>query len=92
MYSIRYDGMIIMPTDTKKTAPNISLSGLTISSICSPLTVPARIDPPMNAPSASEKPITCEITTIPKQIASARMRSDSSESIPLVFFSKVGSR
>ena len=45
-----------MPTDTKKIAPNRSLTGAVIFSMLSASVVPARMDPMMKAPKAGENP------------------------------------
>ena len=56
MYCASIAGSTSIPTDTKKTAPNRSLTGAMTFSMLSACTVPARIDPMMNAPSADENP------------------------------------
>ena len=66
-YSTIMAGSTIMPTDTKKMAPNKSLTGFTSRSILSASTVSARMEPMMKAPKAAEKPVCAAITTIPKQ-------------------------
>ena len=65
-YSIIMAGSTIIPTDTKKMAPNRSFTGFTNLSILSASTVSARIDPMIKAPKAAEKPVWAAITTIPK--------------------------
>ena len=55
-YSTIMAGSTIMPTDTKKMAPNKSLTGFTRRSMLSASTVSARMEPMMNAPKAAEKP------------------------------------
>ena len=50
-------GSTIMPTDTKKMAPNRSFTGLTRRSMCSASMVSARMEPMMKAPKAAEKPV-----------------------------------
>ena len=54
--SRRIAGSTIMPTDTKKTAPNKSLIGATRCSIFSALGASAIKEPMMKAPKAEEKP------------------------------------
>ena len=71
-------GSTIMPTDTKKMAPNRSFTGLTRCSICSASMVSARMEPMIKAPKAAEKPVLAARTTIPKQRPRATTRSVSS--------------
>ena len=55
-YSNKSDGLISIPTEIKKIAPNRSLTGLSRCSIFSAWVVSARIEPIINAPKAAEKP------------------------------------
>ena len=71
-------GSTIIPTDTKKMAPNRSLTGLTRRSMCSASMVSARMEPMMNAPKAAEKPVLAARTTMPKHRPRATTRSVSS--------------
>ena len=71
-------GSTIMPTDTKKMAPNRSFTGLTRRSMCSASMVSARMEPMMKAPKAAEKPVLSATTTIRKQRPRATMRRVSS--------------
>ena len=59
-------GLTIMPTDTKKIAPNKSLIGATKCSIFSALGASAIKEPMMNAPRAAEKPSLVASTTMPR--------------------------
>ena len=68
-YSPIIAGSTIIPTETKKIAPNKSLTGLTNRSIDSASIVSARIEPMIKAPKAAENPVLAAITTIPKQSA-----------------------
>ena len=77
-YSIIIAGSTIIPTDTKKIAPNKSFTGFTNRSIDSASIVSARIDPIMKAPKAAEKPVLAAIATIPKQRAKDTINSVSS--------------
>ena len=52
-YSIIRDGWTIMPTDTKKMAPNKSFKGLMVSSIRSASKVSAKMLPMIKAPMAA---------------------------------------
>ena len=63
-------GIYIIPTDTKKMAPNKSFTGATSFSIFSASTVSAKIDPIIKAPNAAENPTLAATTTIPKHNAS----------------------
>ena len=67
LYSTIMAGSTIIPTDTKKMAPNRSLTGATSLSMCSDSTVSANMDPMIKAPNAGEKPTLAASTTIPKQ-------------------------
>ena len=60
-------GATIIPTETKKMAPNRSLIGATRPSMCSLSMVSARMEPITKAPSAEEKPTASASATIPKQ-------------------------
>ena len=73
IYSTIIAGSTIIPTDTKKIAPNKSFTGATNFSIVSASTVSAKIDPMINAPKAGENPTLAAKTTIPKHIASERI-------------------
>ncbi len=59
-------GSTIMPTETKKMAPNRSFTGLTRCSMCSASRVSDRMEPMIKAPKAAEKPVFAAITTIMK--------------------------
>jgi hypothetical protein len=91
-YSIIACGSIIIPTDTKKIAPNKSLTGLVRCSTFSADVVSAIIEPIMNAPSSAEKPICVASTTIPKQSPRDRISKVSSSRSFLAHFSSVGKR
>ena len=69
MYSTIMAGSTIIPTDTKKTAPNKSFTGATSFSMVSASMVSAKIEPMMKAPNAGEKPTFDAKTTIPKHMA-----------------------
>ena len=69
MYSTIIAGSTIIPTDTKKIAPNKSFTGATNFSMVSASTVSAKIEPMMKAPNAGEKPTLDAKTTIPKHMA-----------------------
>ena len=73
IYSTIMAGSTIIPTDTKKIAPNKSFTGATNFSMVSASTVSAKIEPIMNAPNAGEKPTFAAKTTIPKHMASERI-------------------
>ena len=62
-------GATSMPTETKNTAPNRSLSGLNRAAMRGACTVPARIDPAMNAPRAEENPMLTASAAMPKHSA-----------------------
>ncbi len=70
IYSTIMAGSTIIPTDTKKMAPNKSFTGATSFSIFSASTVSAKIDPIIKAPNAAENPTLAATTTIPKHNAS----------------------
>ena len=59
-------GSTIIPTDTKKMAPNRSLMPVTSLLICSPSIVSDRMEPITKAPSAEEKPAKLASVTMPK--------------------------
>ena len=63
----------IMPTDTKKMAPNRFFTGSTRCSMRSASIVSARMLPMMKAPKAAEKPTVEASTTMPKQRPRATM-------------------
>ena len=67
LYSQSNCGSINIPTETKKTAPKRSFTGLIKRSICSASTVSAKIEPIKKAPKAEEKPACVAINTIPRQ-------------------------
>ena len=92
IYSISSPGTIIIPTETKNIAPKRSLSGVTIRSILTDSTVPARIDPAIKAPRADEKPRRLATTTIPRHIPTEIIIISSSFSSPFTRFSIVGMR
>ena len=73
IYSTIIAGSTIIPTDTKKMAPNKSFTGATSFSMVSASTVSAKIDPIINAPNAGEKPTFAANTTIPKHMANERI-------------------
>ena len=77
-FSVTAAGVTSMPTDTKNTAPNRSLMGLNSASTRIACTVPARMDPARNAPSAEENPMASARTTIPKHSAMDAMSRISS--------------
>ena len=83
-------GSIIIPTDTKKTAPNKSFTGLVRCSTFSAEVVSARILPIINAPSSAEKPACTASTTIPKQSPMESINKFSSSNHFFAFFSNVG--
>ena len=56
-YSTIIKGSTIIPTETKKIAPNKSFTGLTRRSMLSASTVSARMDPIIKAPNAAENPV-----------------------------------
>ncbi len=89
-YSTKVSGLISIPTDTKKTAPNKSLTGFTRCSICSASLVSAIIEPIIKAPNAGEKPTSEAKITIAKQSANETMSSISSVNKCFNFFNKVG--
>ena len=92
MYSIKSSGTISIPTETKNMAPKRSLIGFTIRSILTACTVPASIDPAINAPSADENPMRLAITTIPMQKPTATTSAISSFNSPDIFFNMVGTK
>ena len=92
IYSNSISGTIIIPTDMKNTAPNISLIGLIMCSTFSASTVPPMIEPAIKAPSADEKPITFASITIPRHIASDTISRDSSFISLEAFLRNVGIR
>ena len=71
-------GSINIPTDTKNTAPNKSLTDCTRCSIFSARVVSARIEPMIKAPRAAENPAFVARTTIKKQRPRATTKSVSS--------------
>ena len=89
-YSTKVSGLISMPTDTKKTAPNKSFTGLTKCSICSACVVSAMIEPIIKAPNAGENPTLAAKITINKQSANEIISIISSVNKCLAFLSSVG--
>ena len=85
-------GESIIPTDTKKIAPNRFFIGSTILSICSLSTVSARMDPITKAPRAEEKPTAVAKATIRKHRPMLTIRSISSLKYLLAFLRIVGIR
>ena len=83
-------GETIIPTETKKMAPNRSLSGVTTLSILSPSMVSERIEPITKAPRAEEKPTAEAMATIPKQRPMLTMSRISELRYFLAFLSRVG--
>ena len=73
MYSTIMFGSTIMPTETKKMAPNKSFTGATNLSMFSDSIVSARMEPMIKAPNAGEKPTLAANTTMPKHSASDTM-------------------
>ena len=71
-------GSTIMPTDTKNTAPNRSLTGLTNRSMDSASAVSAKMEPMIKAPKAGENPVCEAMTTMAKQSPSETISSVSS--------------
>ena len=67
------DGLTIIPTEMKNTAPNKSLTELIRRSMRSASIVPARIEPITKAPSAAENPELTENSTIAKHSPMAIM-------------------
>ena len=92
MYSTIMFGSTIIPTDTKKIAPNKSFTGATSLSMCSDSTVSARIEPMINAPKAGEKPTRAASTTIPKHKAKDTISNVSSLISLRALFKKSGIR
>ena len=89
-YSTNDSGLINIPTDTKKTAPNKSFTGFTKCSICSACVVSAIIEPIIKAPSAGEKPTLAANSTINKQSAKEIISIISSVNKCFAFFNNVG--
>jgi len=89
-YCTRTAGSTSIPTDTKKMAPNKSLTGLIICSMRSASIVSARIDPMIKAPKAAEKPVFVATTTIPRHKPSAITSNVSSFISFFTFFRKAG--
>ena len=85
-------GFIIIPTETKKTAPKKSFIGLVRVSIFSSFIVSAKIDPMINAPNAEESSTSVAKTTIPKHKPKEMISSVSSLSHFFAFLRKVGIR
>ena len=83
-------GSIIIPTETKKMAPNRFLMPDSRCSILSPSTVSARMEPITNAPRAAEKPAAVAKETIPKHRPMDMMRSISSLRYFSAFFRMMG--
>ena len=90
MYSTIMAGSTIIPTDTKKMAPNKSFTGATNFSMVSASTVSANIEPIINAPNAGEKPTLAARTTIPKHMAKERISIVSSLTHFFERFKKIG--
>ena len=89
-YSTKVSGLINIPTDTKKTAPNRSLTGFTKCSMCSACVVSAIIEPIIKAPSAGENPTPAAKITINRQSANEIISIISSVNKCLAFFRSVG--
>ena len=85
-------GSTIMPTETKKTAPNKSLMGEMRCSIFSALGASAMSEPIMNAPRAEEKPRCVAKTTMPRQSPMATTTSVSSFINFCAHLKKLGTR
>ena len=85
-------GATIIPTETKKIAPNISLIGVTSFSIRSDSTVSASIDPITNAPSAEENPTPSAKATMARQSPMLTMSRTSSLMYFFAFLRRVGMR
>ena len=89
-YSAIIAGSIIIPTDTKKTAPNRFFKGSMRCSICLDSIVSANIDPIIKAPKAAEKPTIEAKRTIPRQSPIATINKVSSFKYFFSFLSIVG--
>ena len=86
------DGSTSIPTDTKNTAPNKSLTGFTRCSMCSALGASAIREPMMKAPRAAENPMCVARTTIPKHKPMEATIKVSSFIKSFAFLKKVGMR
>ena len=91
-WAVSTPGSIIMPTETKKTAPKRFLTGCSSFSIATDSAVSASSDPITKAPSADENPAFTAIITMPRQSPSATMSSVSSSSVRRSLRSRFGSR
>ena len=89
-YWINIAGFTSIPTETKNTAPKKSFTGFKIRSILFATSDPAKIAPIIKAPKAEEKPDDVANKTIPKQRATAVIRSVSSFKYFDIFFINVG--
>ena len=72
-YSINWDGLIIMPTDTKKMAPKMFFTGSIKCSMRSASRVSANMDPMTKAPNALLNPDSSAKSTMPKQSPMEKM-------------------
>ena len=90
LYSTIMAGSTIIPTDTKKMAPNRSFTGATSFSMDSASTVSARMEPIMKAPNAAEKPASAASTTIRKHMPTATTNKVSADIHLRTRFRKVG--
>ena len=85
-------GSIIIPTETKNTAPKRSFTGLIMCSTFSADVVSAIMEPMIKAPNSAEKPTWVATTTMPRHSPIERINKVSSSNNFFTLFKKVGKR